>query len=53
MAVHTGDVLRRPDGTFAGPTMNRCGRLVSAGHGGQVLISSATWALVSEDLSAR
>jgi predicted ATPase/class 3 adenylate cyclase len=38
MAVHIGDVAER-DGDYFGSTVNRVARLLSAGHGGQVLIS--------------
>ncbi len=38
MAVHGGDVERR-DGDYFGPTLNRVARVLSAGHGGQVLLS--------------
>jgi predicted ATPase/class 3 adenylate cyclase len=40
MAVHLGPAERR-GGDFFGPTLNRCARLMAAGHGGQILISSA------------
>jgi predicted ATPase/class 3 adenylate cyclase len=39
MAVHTGAVTQR-DGDYFGSTVNRVSRLLSAGHGGQVLISA-------------
>jgi predicted ATPase/class 3 adenylate cyclase len=38
MAVHVGDSDER-DGDYFGPTVNRVARLLSAGHGGQVLVS--------------
>jgi predicted ATPase/class 3 adenylate cyclase len=38
MAVHTGPADLR-DGDYFGPTVNRVARLLSVGHGGQVLIS--------------
>lgn len=41
-AVHAGEVHHSPDGTFAGPTMNRCGRLLGCAHGGQVVVSMST-----------
>ncbi len=40
MAVHLGPAESR-GGDFFGPTLNRCARLMAAGHGGQILISSA------------
>ena len=44
MGVHTGDAEER-DGDFYGMTLNRCARIMDAGHGGQVLLSSVTAAL--------
>lgn len=41
MAVHTGEPQER-DGDFFGPAVNRVARLLSAGHGGQVLLSQST-----------
>ena len=41
MGVHTGDAEER-DGDFYGMTLNRCARIMDAGHGGQVLVSSVT-----------
>src|SRR3954467_11406883 len=41
MALHTGAAEER-DGDYYGPTLNRAARLMSAGHGGQVLLSQAT-----------
>jgi predicted ATPase len=38
MAVHAGDADER-DGDYFGPAVNRVARLLSAGHGGQVLVS--------------
>ena len=40
-ALHTGEAEER-DGDYFGPTLNRVARLLSAGHGGQVLLSAAT-----------
>ncbi len=45
MGVHTG-VAEERDGDYFGPVLNRCARLMSAGHGGQVLLSNATAQLV-------
>jgi len=45
IAVHTGDAFER-DGDFFGPTLNRCVRLLGVGHGGQILLSAATVALL-------
>ncbi len=49
MALHTG-VAEGWDGDYFGPTVNRVARLLSAGHGGQVLLSVATHELVRDDL---
>ena len=51
MALHTG-VTEERDGDYYGPPMNRVARLLSIGHGGQVLLSEATAALVRDDLPA-
>jgi class 3 adenylate cyclase len=61
MAVHTGEVGLRDGGRatpvgssaaprYMGDTLNRCARLRGLGHGGQVLVSSATAALVVDGL---
>ncbi|MGB7860541.1 MAG: adenylate/guanylate cyclase domain-containing protein [Acidimicrobiia bacterium] len=39
MGLHQGDAQKREDDYF-GPTVNRTARLMSAGHGGQVLMSA-------------
>ena len=41
MALHTGSADER-DGDYFGPPVNRVARLLSAGHGRQILLSSAT-----------
>src|SRR5271169_2512245 len=41
MAVHSGACVER-DGDYFGPVVSRAGRLLAAGHGGQVLVSGAT-----------
>jgi predicted ATPase/class 3 adenylate cyclase len=46
MALHTGDAEER-DGDYFGPPVNRCARLMAAAHGGQVLCSGVTAALVA------
>ena len=38
MALHTGAAEER-DGDYFGPPLNRVARLLSAAHGGQVLLS--------------
>ena len=49
MGLHVGDAERRGD-DFYGPTINRTARIMSAGHGGQVLLSAATAALSADRL---
>ena len=49
MGVHTGDAEER-NGDFYGMTLNRCARIMDAGHGGQVLLSSIAAALHGRDV---
>ncbi len=49
MGLHAGDAERR-GGDYFGPTVNRTARIMSAGHGGQVLLSSAAAALAADRL---
>jgi predicted ATPase/class 3 adenylate cyclase/Tfp pilus assembly protein PilF len=49
MALHTGAAEER-DGDYFGPPLNRVARLLSAGHGGQVLLSLTTQELVRDQL---
>jgi predicted ATPase/class 3 adenylate cyclase len=49
MGVHTGDAEAR-NGDFYGMTLNRCARIMDAGHGGQVLLSSIAAALHGGDV---
>ena len=50
MGVHTGVPL--PDGSnYVGIDVHRAARIMSAGHGGQVVVSAATRALVNRELS--
>ena len=46
MAVHSGACVER-DGDYFGPVVNRADRLLAVGHGGQVLVSAATYELVA------
>jgi predicted ATPase/class 3 adenylate cyclase len=46
-AIHTGPAEAR-GGDYFGPTLNRVARLMSAGHGGQILISDTARRLLSE-----
>ena len=49
IGLHTGSAQLRA-GDYYGPVVNRCARIRGLGHGGQVLLSSATTALVSDAL---
>lgn len=49
MAMHTGESELR-DGDYYGSAPNRCARLRGIAHGGQVLISGTTQALVRDNL---
>jgi predicted ATPase/DNA-binding CsgD family transcriptional regulator len=51
MAVHTGEALLRDEGNYAGPSIIRCARIRSCGHGGQVLVSDTTATLVVDALA--
>jgi predicted ATPase/class 3 adenylate cyclase/DNA-binding CsgD family transcriptional regulator len=46
MALHSGACVER-DGDYAGPVVNRAARLIDIGHGGQVLVTAATYALLA------
>ncbi len=50
IGVHTGEVQLRDEGNYAGPTINRTARLRDLGHGGQILLSGATEAMVLDRL---
>ena len=49
MALHTGAAESR-DNDYFGQPLNRVARLLSAGHGGQILLSLATQELVRDQL---
>jgi predicted ATPase/class 3 adenylate cyclase len=51
MAVHVGETDER-DGDYFGPAVNRVARLLSAGHGGQVLVSATAADLAAPRLAA-
>jgi predicted ATPase/class 3 adenylate cyclase len=51
IGIHTGEAEAR-DGDYYGAAVNRCARLRGIGHGGQVLLSESTTALVRDDLPA-
>jgi class 3 adenylate cyclase len=50
MALHVGDVAPSPDGDYRSPLLNRLGRLLGAGHGGQVLLSQGAFELARDTL---
>jgi predicted ATPase/class 3 adenylate cyclase len=52
MAIHTGDCSQR-DGDYFGTTLNRVARLSSLAYGEQILVSSATAALLRDALGER
>src|SRR5688572_6037652 len=52
MALHTGAAEER-DGDYYGPALNRAARILSAGHGGQVLLSQATYELIRDETPER
>ena len=52
IAVHTGEAQVRSEGSYLGHALNRCARIRATAHGGQVLVSAATAALVTERLPA-
>lgn len=49
MALHTGQAEER-DGDYFGPPLNRAAKLLSAGHGGQTLLSQFTKKIVESSL---
>ncbi|HEX6483159.1 MAG TPA: tetratricopeptide repeat protein, partial [Ktedonobacteraceae bacterium] len=49
MGLHTGEPQRTAEG-YVGLDVHRAARLMSAGHGGQVLLSQTTCSLVEQDL---
>jgi predicted ATPase/class 3 adenylate cyclase len=51
IALHTGAARERAD-DFYGPTLNRCARVLETGHGGQILLSASTAAVVRENAPA-
>ena len=50
IAVHTGEAQVRSEGSYLGHALNRCARIRATAHGGQVLVSATTAALVMERL---
>lgn len=49
IGLHTGTPWSE-EGDYSGPTLNRVARLMAAGHGGQILVSSATQHLLGETM---
>ena len=49
IGIHTGTAVKR-EADYFGPTLNRAARLMSIGYGGQILVSSATAALLRDVL---
>jgi predicted ATPase/class 3 adenylate cyclase len=49
MGLHTGEAEARA-GDYYGPVLNRAARLTAAGHGGQILVTQATEALLRDHL---
>jgi len=49
IGLHTGNAQYR-QGDYYGSTVNRAARLMSIGHGGQILLSQVTYELVKEEL---
>jgi len=50
LALHTGEARLRDELYYAGPSIIRCARLRSLGHGGQTLVSATTADLLADDL---
>ena len=50
MGIHTGEAELR-DSDYYGGTLNRASRIMSIGHGGQILISDTTFQITQEHLS--
>ena len=52
IAVHTGEGEFRDSGNYVGHALNRTARIRAIAHGGQVLVSASTAALVADRLPA-
>ena len=48
MVLHTGEAELRDDGTYRGTSLNRCARLRSIAHGGQIVLSQATYEVIAD-----
>ena len=51
MGLHSGEVTE-VSGAYVGVAVHRAARIAAAGHGGQIVLSDATAALVRDDLPA-
>jgi len=49
MGLHTGEAVET-QGNYHAPALNRGARLMAAGHGGQILLSAATYELIRDQL---
>ena len=49
IGIHTGEAESR-GGDFFGPVVNRTARIMAAGHGGQILVSGSTAAVLDGEL---
>jgi predicted ATPase/class 3 adenylate cyclase len=49
MGLHTDSAVLH-DGRYVNPPLNRCARLMAVAHGGQILVSGATEALLRSEL---
>jgi class 3 adenylate cyclase len=52
IGIHTGEVMLRDEGNYAGPTINRTARLRDLAHGGQTVLSAVVGDLVEDALPA-
>ena len=50
MALHTGEGVVVGEDQYDSQPLNRCARLMGVAHGGQLLVSGATAALVTDAL---
>ena len=50
MGLHTGEASPSPEGDYTSLEVHRAARIAAAGHGGQVLVSETTRALISGTL---
>ena len=50
MGMHTTGAAQIADGTYAGVDVHRAARIMSAGHGGQIVLSASTRALIQQAL---